>query len=456
MLKGFLNREIEAETEKGNGKQTFLPTSLRYNLRQRTDKDKPTIIYAVVYYEGQKHVINTNVKVKPSQWNIKKQIAVVSNELTELDNRNNKIANDRLAFVKNKYNETLNEVSNDLDRLNEFFYIFGEKLNVKQAKTIKEIDFSTDLERLNVADTSVTESTKKLRLSALQIFIDYLKENNIENKASSITYKLWENYKQYLLDLKTSNGKHYAFQTLVEYTTKLKTLFRLYNDSRQQIIISVDALKPLKKHNTLNEEQKQSKHLILTENEIESLYVKKLTDYKQQTAKNLYLFQCLVGCRVSDLKKIVLGDYTLKEFDGITYINYQSVKTNADTHTPLFTQTSKDLYDWVNTLKKFPFNDTSDYDKQLKKAFKSLNYTELTPVTDDRNGIETTYKHQYEIVSSHDARHTFVTNMYYKGVPAEKLKFMTGHSNTKMIDEVYKKLDMQKELQQITQTIKRA
>lgn len=456
MLKDFLNKQTEAETEKGNGKQTFLPTSLRFNLRQKTDKDKPTIIYAVVYYGGEKHVINTNVKVKPAQWNIKKQLAVVSNELTELDNRNNRIANDRLMFVTSKFKETLNEVSNAPDRLSEFFDIFGAKLNVKQAKTKKIIDFTTELENLNIEDTSVTESSKKLRLSALQIFGDYLKENNIENRASSITYKLWENYKQYLLDLKISNGKHYVFQTLVEYTTKLKTLFRLYNDSKQTIVISVDSLKPLKKHTTLNDEQKQSKHLILTENEIEHLYKEKLSDSKQQTAKDLYLFQCLVGCRVSDLQKIVLGNYELKEFGGITYINYQSQKTNTDTYTPLLAQTAQDLFNWVNTLINFPFNDASEYDKQLKKAFKSLNYTELVPVTDDRNGIVTTYKPQYEIVSSHDARHTFVTNMYYAGVPAEKLKYMTGHSSTKMIDEVYRKLDMEKELQQITQTIKRA
>ena len=151
-----------------------------------------------------------------------------------------------------------------------------------------------------------------------------------------------------------------------------------------------------------------------------------------------------------------MGDCELKKIDGITYINYQSKKTNIDTYTPLLTKTAKDLYNWVITLKKFPFSDASDYDRKLKKAFKSLNYTELVPVTDDRNGIQTTYKPQYEIVSSHDARHTFITNMYYNGVPSHKLKLMTGHSTTKMIDEVYKKLDVEKELQQITQTIKRA
>lgn len=456
MIRDFFNEQTEAETEKGNEKQMFLPTSLRFNLRQRANKDKPTILYAVVYFQGEKHVLNTNVKVKPSQWNIKKQLVVVSNELPELDNRNNTIANKRLEFVQNKFKETLNEISNDPDRLNEFFEIFEAKLNVKQAKSKKIIDFTTELERLNIQEIGVTESTKKLRSNALKMFVNYLTENNIENKVTSITYKLWANYKQYLLDLKTSNGKHYVFKSLVEYTSKLKTLFRLYNDSKQTIVISVDALKPLKKHNTLNEEQKQSKHLILSENEIETLYEKELTDEKQQIAKNLFLFQCCIGCRVSDLQKIVCSEYELKEIDGVAYINYHSKKTNTDTYTPLYTQTAKDLFQWVQTLKKFPFKYTPEYDKQLKKAFQSLNYIELVPVTDDRNGIQTTYLHQYEIISSHDARHTFITNMYYNGVPSERLKLMTGHSNTKMIDEVYKKLDMEKELMQLTQTIKRA
>lgn len=137
MTRDFLYGQTEAETEKGNEKQMFLPTSLRFNLRQRANKDKPTILYAVVYFDGEKHVINTGVKVKPSQWNIKKQLAVVSNELTELDNRNNTIANKRLEFVQNKFKETLNEIPNDPDRLNEFFEIFMSKLNVKQAKSKK-------------------------------------------------------------------------------------------------------------------------------------------------------------------------------------------------------------------------------------------------------------------------------------------------------------------------------
>lgn len=63
-----------------------------FNLREPKGK-KPTNIYFVVRVDGKQVKLATGVKVYPNHWNKDKQEAYVSYMLSELDNRNNEIAN---------------------------------------------------------------------------------------------------------------------------------------------------------------------------------------------------------------------------------------------------------------------------------------------------------------------------------------------------------------------------
>ena len=80
----------------------FLDFGLRFNLRQKKI-DKPTIIYAVFMWNGVQHKVNTLLKVYPSHWDSKSQSATVSNRLTELDNWNNRIINEKISSIIERY-----------------------------------------------------------------------------------------------------------------------------------------------------------------------------------------------------------------------------------------------------------------------------------------------------------------------------------------------------------------
>ena len=179
------------------------------------------------------------------------------------------------------------------------------------------------------------------------------------------------------------------------------------------------------------------------------MYSIKLKSESQQRAKDLFLFQCCIGCRVSDLKKIIESDVTPIAINGVSFINYHSKKTNTEANTPLYTQTAKDLFNWVRTLKKFPFNDNAHYNKQLQQAFKNIGgeYDNVVTITEQRGGkIQTKEKPKWAMFHNHEARHIFVTNMYYRGIPRERVILMTGHASTDIIDEVYMKHNTNKDL----------
>ena len=82
--------------------QIFLPEKVNFNLCNPKAKTK-TIIYAVVFFRGRQYKINTGVKIIPSQWNKNKQMAIISNCFSKLDNANNKIVNKRINIIYEHY-----------------------------------------------------------------------------------------------------------------------------------------------------------------------------------------------------------------------------------------------------------------------------------------------------------------------------------------------------------------
>ena len=92
--------------------QIFVSKEAIFYLRQ-VRQDKATTIYMMVRIHGKQFRLSTSVKVIPSQWNQKKQMAYVSPMLCELDNYNNQIVNSRLNVVKKRYNDFIEYICNN-------------------------------------------------------------------------------------------------------------------------------------------------------------------------------------------------------------------------------------------------------------------------------------------------------------------------------------------------------
>ena len=448
-LAGHQNRSPKQDTETGHQQIYVSDYQLSLNLRSRANPHAPTIIYAVVSGNGTKHRLNSGVKVYPSQWNKRKQMAVESNELTPLDNRNNAIANARLKEVRDRYALAVDRVQQKPDEVREIVAIFAELLGVKTMgkKVRKQTPFTAVLSQTNRNDTRVRESTRNLREQAIGVWKGFLKVHKLEDLPETVNRKNWLEFIAYLENAKRKDGKtnKYKQQTIFQDLSTLKALFRLYNGNQTDdgaYCIPLDNLKNYEKVK-LTEEQAQSNYVVFNEDAIAALYKRKLPKEQQQTAKDLFLFQCCIGCRVSDLKKIVAGDYGEQEIDGNIYINYTSKKTDRQAFVRIDTPTAKALYEWVKTLKVFPFPSDQRYDYHIKHAFRELGYTETHKAWGVRGGKKVSEeKPLWDVVTSHDARHSFITNMYYRGFSADDIKLMSGHKDTKMIDEIYKKLDV--------------
>lgn len=93
-------------------------------------------------------------------------------------------------------------------------------------------------------------------------------------------------------------------------------------------------------------------------------------------------------------------------------------------------------------IKEITDSEENHYRNNIKELCKLINIDrEVRIKPSKKNGFQQ-FDKLYNKISSHSARHTFVTNCYrYLGYERDQIIRMTGHKDTKILDEVYLNLD---------------
>lgn len=441
--------------------QVFLDFELRFNLRQKV-KNTPTIVYAVFSYGGKQVKINTNTKVYPNQWNYKKQIAILSNGQTKLDNNNNKIVNDRIKEINIVFeNEKLylcnhvEEISSILNRIkkavNPKYKNRMEKKNEPLATYIM-LDFAAQKGK------STCEQYKTI-INSFKTFLDL---KGIDNHLSAMNYKTFKAYQDYMCDedpkrVKTINNKMSALKGLLRNISKSKEYNYKFSDSE---IDDLDKVPDLR-----SKWDRRSKQVALNEDEILNIY--SLQDLKQKELeyKDLFCLQCWTGQRVSDI---------LKLFDKNNYIDdntisFKNKKTKEDVVIKLdvegyyikeilykYTEKWFEYIDFDLLGQAMDASDENDDDENMNKKFRQMckEYNNTIKSLGKKAKLDTSTQYTEQIgrkltiendvfwrlMHSHSARHSYITNMLKRGVSKEIIRITTGHTDDEMIDLIYQHL----------------
>ncbi|MBR2493511.1 MAG: tyrosine-type recombinase/integrase, partial [Paludibacteraceae bacterium] len=293
-----------------------------------------------------------------------------------------------------------------------------------------------------------TDSTKAQHTSNLNRFEKFLKENDIADDFKSMNLKTINKYQQHMLDKGTKPVtigniiKGTIFPILRKADKNLEIPFNWHTSN-------LDSFELVKDKS--NKELANNKKVALTEEQVMQIYNFEITKenikgiYKTevqeaqlnryQEIKDMFVFQCLVGQRISDLPKFFNGENMMDEEHNTISIIQQ--KTGARAYIPLL-PIAEELLNKYNgqTLKYYTGQDAST-NFYLRKLLKQIGFKE--EVTYEENGKLIT-EPLYELIHTHTARHTFVTIMCRKDIPKETVILATGHEDTKMIDEVYSHL----------------
>ena len=163
----------------------------------------------------------------------------------------------------------------------------------------------------------------------------------------------------------------------------------------------------------------------ITIDERKQLYNATLPD-RLATQRDIFVFQCLIGCRVSDLWSMTKDSV----IDGaIEYIPRKTKEGNPVTVRVPLNQTANEILDRYKDYEGkglFPFTSQQQYNLDIKEMFKLADLKRIVTVLNPTTREEEK-RPLYEIASSHLARRTFVGNLYKQVQDPNLIGKLSGH-----------------------------
>lgn len=401
-----------------------------YQLRTKQAK-RPTTIYAIISNEGKQYKIATEYKVLPTLWD--GTMAIISTYNNAETNQENLELNSNLndfkaAFYRNFANFA---ISNEMTFED---IVLNLKSNTMAKK--KENILTTATALLNQAFNELAEvkswkeGSQKKNYSMLTHILDYVKSETA-NKPSNINLDLTDGY------FRSIQGK--APQTIKD---RMCLLLNLIND-----ILSVETkykrygIKPISKKYkvTDNRGDEEKKSCALNDEQVAAIKNVELTAI-QDTVRNLFLLDILIGQRWSDWGEVI-NTIDLNSKDG--FWTYTPTKENKK-FIKATIQITDDVKAIINTLRE---------DENLNEVlgYTTAKVNSILKVIAEKANLNTPYIYYKamgkgsekvtttldKVISSHWGRHTFITNKLLEGYSPIEVSKMSGHTDATMIEKVY-------------------
>lgn len=318
----------------------------------------------------------------------------------------NKIIDERESKVKNIFRYLL------LNNIKITAHIIKEKLDVNENISLS-LNFLQGFEEfiLKNKNTKTARTIKGYR-TVFNYLLEYQNQRKIILQYDSINLDFFEKLRDYCFGEKTTSSNYFA-----KIISVIKTYMNWAFDKEY--------------HNNIN-----FKKFKATENEIEVIYLTmdelmKLYNFEFDTirlnhVKDTYCFGCLTGLRFSDIEQLRASNI----FDDHIKINIQKTKT-IDHKVPLNQYSKNILEKYKNTINEpLPVISNQKFNKYLKECCKIVEIDKPTTITRyyGQKRIDKTLP-KYQLISSHTARKTFVTNSLVLGMNQMVVRNITGHKN---------------------------
>ncbi len=166
----------------------------------------------------------------------------------------------------------------------------------------------------------------------------------------------------------------------------------------------------------------------LTLDERDKLYETHFDSASMETQKDIFVFQCHVGCRVSDLMSLTTDNLTDDGF--LQYIQQKLRKSKPIVVRVPLTDTAKEIiakYAGQPDNRLLPFISDIKYNVAIKKVLRAAGITR-TVIVQNKLTYEEEPRAICDIAASHLARRTFMGNMFKKVKSERIVSAFTGHA----------------------------
>ena len=459
----------------------------------RTKKEKGT---ASVYLRVQKRnpklniLVCSKVSVDIQQWDkVTQDVAKWNDYCKTQDGRKVK---ETLDSISSAIDNLISQGIYDKARIDEVVedVVFRKE---RERQRIQEEEERQEQERLRLIKEQEEEARKADVILFLENFLEGIKNGRIKNKAENYTpntCKVWSNFlgilKRFIqispftwkdinkaladrfVSFMEKNG--YMVTSINKYIICFKAMIQ--NAMDQELHNNLIALRAFSKKKI--QETDKAKEIYLTKAELQALYEMPLEGLKDKV-RDVFLVGCYTCQRFSDYARLEKENFT-KTAKGTKVVRIVQEKTGNDVVIPILND------NLLHIAEKYGYdipkvNDVilNRYIKQILKELSSTvpslarkERTLLTMkerekekqglVSFERDNKENVIKPRYELVSSHTARRSGITNLYLSGnFDTYQMMSISGHrdektfyeyiklSSDEVADSIAKKMDERKE-----------
>nr|WP_320060033.1 site-specific integrase [uncultured Bacteroides sp.] len=322
----------------------------------------------------------------------------------------------------------------------DFFSLLALYLEKKDLSDVRERDYRVLIRILHRYEAFAAKFTSK----NFKLSLDSITSETIEDLESYIRneYLLSKEYPSFFEQfsiIKETGHKSQKLQPRGNNTVVLmmKKLRAFFNWCLQQEFTSN---RPMARYKIGSEKYGTPFYLTLDERNLIADY--DLSAHAQlATQRDIFIFQCLVGCRVSDLLK--LKDSNIIN-EAIEYIPHKTKDERPEiVRVPLNERAKVLVAKYRNIDRKgrlFPFISPQKYNDDIKSILRLCEVTRSVTILNPTTGKEEK-RPINEIASSHMARRTFVGNLYKKVKDPNLVGSLSGHKEGSKAFARYREID---------------
>jgi len=182
----------------------------------------------------------------------------------------------------------------------------------------------------------------------------------------------------------------------------------------------------------------KKKVIYLDLTELKQIYKAKVPSQKNylKRTKDIFVFQCFTGLRYSDLKNLKTSDIKEDYFEVTTIKTQEAVTIELNDTAREILNKYRDYQAATSNALPVPCN--QDYNKFLKPLAKLAGINDIITLVHfaGDNRIERTFE-KWQLISSHTARRSFITNGLALGIGSEVIKSWTGHKSEESFKAYY-------------------
>lgn len=285
-------------------------------------------------------------------------------------------------------------------------------------------------------DKTFVFDVDKVTRTDIEDFLDYLRnEKSLSEEYPKIFQKL---LKSYPIGVKRGQCKLVVRgdNTLVKLTKKLKAFFVWLYETDKTKNRPFDGIK-------IGSEKFGTPYYITIEERNAIADFDFSGSKSLEVQRDIFVFQCFVGCRVGDLIKLTEDNI----INGVLVYAPHKTKDEGDqtlqARVPLHPKAVELIEKYKGSVpdgRLFPFITPQKYNEAIKAIFTKVGITRNVVVRNPKSG-ENEIKPINEIASSHLARRTFVGNAYFKVSDPNIIGKMSGHVEGSKAFSRYRKIE---------------